>query len=180
MLPPIGGKIASGKFFCFHLFLGKNHSSSTALVVSLWLCDRAQAKEKRSRKGTLTTLTTHLIYIATPSNLLMSKSNHSGACTGNIYQSFDANFRHCSVTNTLDKEDFFIWNFYPDHAPLPTEDPDSPPPPVLPRQSSLLRKIISRWKSLHYGEVEKWGEKYPTLTNYFAVNFDPKFPKFCT
>ena len=43
---------------------------------------------------------------------------------------------------------FQILNIYPDHARLPTEaDPDSPPPPVLPRQSSLLRKIISRWKS---------------------------------
>ena len=33
---------------------------------------------------------------------------------------------------------------------------------------------------MHYGEVEKWGEKYATLTNYFSADFHRKFVKFCT
>ena len=31
----------------------------------------------------------------------------------------------------------------------------------------------------NYGEVEKWGEKQSTLTNYFSADFHSEFVKFC-
>ena len=34
--------------------------------------------------------------------------------------------------------------------------------------------------TMHYGAVVKWGQKWPTLTNYFSVDVDPKIPKICT
>ena len=27
---------------------------------------------------------------------------------------------------------------------------------------------------MHYGELEKWEQKWPTLTNYLSVDVDPK------
>ena len=33
---------------------------------------------------------------------------------------------------------------------------------------------------MHYGEVEKWGEKWSTLTNYFSADFHREFVKYCT
>ena len=40
-------------------------------------------------------------------------------------------------------------------------------------QSANLLKRYS-WSPLHYGEIEKWGQKKSTLTNYFSMDIDPK------
>ena len=34
--------------------------------------------------------------------------------------------------------------------------------------------------SLHYGAAVKWGQKWPTLKNYFSMDFDQRVSKFCT
>ena len=33
---------------------------------------------------------------------------------------------------------------------------------------------------MHYGKIEKWGEKKSTLTNYFSADFHREFVKSCT
>ena len=33
---------------------------------------------------------------------------------------------------------------------------------------------------MQYGEVEKWGEKWSSLTNHFSADFHRKFVKYCT
>ena len=56
------------------------------------------------------------------------------------------------------------------------------------REGTLLSKVRAPLKlprsiqnePLHYAEVEKWGQKQPTLTNNFSVDFNPKISKFFT
>ena len=47
------------------------------------------------------------------------------------------------------------------------------------RRLHLVRISIPK-KSMHYGAAVKWGQKWPTLTNYFSMDFDHRVPKIGT
>ena len=115
MLPPIGGKIDSGKFlFAPSSFFCKNHSSSLGL--SLCVPYKQKRKRKRTCKGTQAHAREH-----SPNTLsrhplmLMSKANAPGPCTSNVYQCLT----HLDTWETWILGCF--WNIDPDPAPLPTK-----------------------------------------------------------
>ena len=45
---------------------------------------------------------------------------------------------------------------------------------------TLRTDIFLYTEKLSYGEVEKWGEKWSTLTNYFSADFHREFVKYWT
>ena len=57
----------------------------------------------------------------------------------------------------------------------------------LQRWYVIIPSLDQRWPTIEkpslpmpYGAAVKWGQKWPTLENYFSMDFDQGVPKFCT
>ena len=52
--------------------------------------------------------------------------------------------------------------------------------PVPDNMSFEILNETAHWISPYYGAAVKWSQKWPTLENYFSMDFDHRVPKFCT